>query len=226
MTLGQKITNLRKARGMTQEELSESIGVTRQTISKWELDTSTPDLDYLCRLCDLFGVTADYLIRPEKEIVESAPSAIPLPPPAPSSTPSPVPSPAPPTAPPSIHSISATRFAGWVLFILGLVLSQIALIFTLFSRDTSVLWVTAAVLVIIGPELFLIRRRPWFVVMWTIWLIWTFLFTVVSGGLFLVFAMNIAFLITLLWIFYTAFCLGATVAVILIRIRTKRAKTS
>ena len=86
MTLGQKITNLRKARGMTQEELSESIGVTRQTISKWELDTSTPDLDYLCRLCDLFGVTADYLIRPEKEIVESAPSAIPRPPPAPSST--------------------------------------------------------------------------------------------------------------------------------------------
>ena len=73
MTLGQKITNLRKARGMTQEELSEAIGVTRQTISKWELDTSTPDLDYLCKLCDLFGVTADYLIRPEKETVETAP---------------------------------------------------------------------------------------------------------------------------------------------------------
>ena len=71
-----------------------------------------------------------------------------------------------------------------------------------------------------------VRRRPWFVVMWTVWLIWTFLFTVVSGGLFLVFAMNIAFLITLLWIFYTVFCLGATVAVIFIRIRTKRAKTS
>ena len=80
MTLGQKITNLRKARGMTQEELSEAIGVTRQTISKWELDTSTPDLDYLCKLCDLFGVTADYLIRPEKETVETAPPPPPRPP--------------------------------------------------------------------------------------------------------------------------------------------------
>ena len=62
MTLGQKLTNLRKARGMTQEELSEAIGITRQTISKWELDTPTPDLDYLCKLCDLFGCTADYLL--------------------------------------------------------------------------------------------------------------------------------------------------------------------
>lgn len=74
MTLGQKITNLRKARGMTQEELSEAVGVTRQTISKWELDTSTPDLDYLCKLCDIFGVTADGLIRPEREAAEASPS--------------------------------------------------------------------------------------------------------------------------------------------------------
>ena len=225
MTLGQKITNLRKARGMTQEELSESIGVTRQTISKWELDTSTPDLDYLCRLCDLFGVTADYLIRPEKETVEPAPSAIPPSPPVPPSAPPPMPSSAPPVAPPSVHSISATRFAGWVLFILGLVLSQIALILTLLSHDASVLWVEAAVLAAIGLELFLVRRRPRFVVMWTVWFIGTFLLTVVSGGLFLVFTLSIAFLITLLWIFYTAFCLGVTVAVILRHIRTKRAKS-
>ena len=75
MTLGQKITNLRKARGMTQEELSEAVGVTRQTISKWELDASTPDLDYLCKLCDLFGVTADDLIRPGRETVEATKSA-------------------------------------------------------------------------------------------------------------------------------------------------------
>ena len=70
MTLGQKLISLRKSRGMTQEELSEAIGVTRQTISKWELDTSTPDLDYLCKLCDLFGVTADYLIRPYCKIAK------------------------------------------------------------------------------------------------------------------------------------------------------------
>ena len=69
MTFGQKLQQLRRARGMSQEDLAGQLSVTRQTISKWELDTSTPDLDYLCKLCDLFGVTADYLIRPEREAV-------------------------------------------------------------------------------------------------------------------------------------------------------------
>ena len=47
MTFGQKLQQLRRARGMSQEDLAGQLSVTRQTISKWELDQSTPDLPYL-----------------------------------------------------------------------------------------------------------------------------------------------------------------------------------
>jgi len=65
MTLGKKIQKLRKQQGLSQEELAEKIIVTRQTISKWELDQSTPDLAFITQLSDFFGVSADYLIREE-----------------------------------------------------------------------------------------------------------------------------------------------------------------
>ena len=63
MTLGNKIQKLRKENGLSQEALAEKIAVTRQTISKWELDQSEPDLSFIAQLCDIFGVSADYLIR-------------------------------------------------------------------------------------------------------------------------------------------------------------------
>ena len=215
MTLGQKITHLRKARGMTQEELSEAVGVTRQTISKWELDTSTPDLDYLCKLCDLFGVTADYLIRPERETVEA--------PPPPRAEPTPPPPPSPAAAPPTEMS-SRSRFAGWILLILGLVLSQVAILFLLFRLDSTVLWLLAGVCAVLGLELLLIRWKPLFIVMWTVWLIWTVVQFVLIAKPFAVFAFNLAFIFFILWVFYTAFCIGATVGVILKCVRAKRAK--
>ena len=63
MTFGQKLQQLRRARGMSQEELAGQLSVTRQTISKWELDQSTPDLPYLAAISELFGVSTDYLIK-------------------------------------------------------------------------------------------------------------------------------------------------------------------
>ena len=63
MTFGQKLQQLRKARGMSQEELAGQLSVTRQTISKWELDQSTPDLPYLAAISEFFGVSTDYLIK-------------------------------------------------------------------------------------------------------------------------------------------------------------------
>lgn len=65
MTLGQKLQQLRKRDGLSQEALAEQVAVTRQTISKWELDQSMPDLDLLARLSDIFQVSTDYLIKPE-----------------------------------------------------------------------------------------------------------------------------------------------------------------
>lgn len=63
MTLGEKILNMRKARSWSQEELAELIGVTRQAVSRWESDSAKPDADKIIALCDLFGVSADYLLR-------------------------------------------------------------------------------------------------------------------------------------------------------------------
>jgi transcriptional regulator with XRE-family HTH domain len=63
MTMGEKILNMRKARGWNQEELAERVGVTRQAVSRWEAGSAKPDADKIITICDLFGVSADYLLR-------------------------------------------------------------------------------------------------------------------------------------------------------------------
>ena len=229
MSFGQNLQFLRKMRdGMTQEELSESIGVTRQTISKWELDTSTPDLDYLCKLCDLFGVTADYLIRPEKETVETAP-----PPPTEQAPPPPRTESTPPPAAPSVKTLSGLRFAGWALFILGIALIQVAILFILFRISSTALWILAGICIVIGMELFLIRWKPLFIVMWMGWGLYTFFVTMGTASLPRLIITIIygvvadstwGYILSALWILYTAFCIGATVAVICKHIRAKQAK--
>ena len=65
MTLGEKIQRLRKETGLSQEALAEKINVTRQTVSKWECNQSSPDLDFIAQLSDIFNVSADYLIQAE-----------------------------------------------------------------------------------------------------------------------------------------------------------------
>ena len=65
MTLGEKIQKLRKQRGLSQEALAEKVTVTRQTISKWELGQSLPDLDFIAQLSNIFNVSSDYLIKDE-----------------------------------------------------------------------------------------------------------------------------------------------------------------
>lgn len=68
MALGETLTNLRKAKGLSQEQLAEKLNLTRQTISKWELNQSAPDIDYLLRLSEIFGVSTDYLIKGEQSV--------------------------------------------------------------------------------------------------------------------------------------------------------------
>ena len=74
MILAEKIINLRKKNGWSQEELAEKLGVTRQSISKYEGAQSIPDLDKILKLSEIFGVTTDYLIKGELEEEEYAPS--------------------------------------------------------------------------------------------------------------------------------------------------------
>ena len=65
MTFGERLTNMRKSKGLSQEQLAQELDLTRQTISKWELDQSTPDLEYIVKLSDFYGVTTDHLIKGE-----------------------------------------------------------------------------------------------------------------------------------------------------------------
>ena len=74
MILAEKIINLRKKNGWSQEELAEKLGVTRQSISKYEGAQSIPDLDKILKLSEIFGVTTDYLIKDELEEEEYVPS--------------------------------------------------------------------------------------------------------------------------------------------------------
>lgn len=66
MTLGKRIYDLRTAKNLSQGDLAEALDVSRQSVSKWETDTSVPDLDKLVKLCDLFGVSMDELVRGER----------------------------------------------------------------------------------------------------------------------------------------------------------------
>ena len=66
MDLSEKILKLRKANNLSQEQLAERLGVSRQSISKWESGQSAPDIDRLSLLGDIFNVTLDYLIKPSE----------------------------------------------------------------------------------------------------------------------------------------------------------------
>lgn len=67
MTLGNKLTRLRKEHNYTQEQLAELMDVSRQSISKWESDIAYPETEKIIRLAKLFNVTTDYLLKDECE---------------------------------------------------------------------------------------------------------------------------------------------------------------
>ena len=65
MKFNEKLINLRKSKGMPQEELGEKLNVTRQTVSKWELGQTTPEMDKLKEISKFFGMTLDELTNEE-----------------------------------------------------------------------------------------------------------------------------------------------------------------
>ena len=72
MILADKIMSLRKKCGWSQEELAEQLGISRQSVSKWESGMSIPDLEKIVKMSALFGVSTDYLLK--DEIEETLPS--------------------------------------------------------------------------------------------------------------------------------------------------------
>lgn len=63
MTLGEKIAKARREKNITQEQLADSLGVSRQSVSKWESDVAYPETDKLIRMSELFECSLDYLLK-------------------------------------------------------------------------------------------------------------------------------------------------------------------
>ena len=63
MTLGERLLEYRTNLKMSQDTLAERVGVTRQTVSKWETDQSTPEFNKILPICEVFGITTGELKR-------------------------------------------------------------------------------------------------------------------------------------------------------------------
>ena len=63
MSLGNKLAEARKKQNLTQEQLAEQLGVTRQAVSRWESDTAYPETDKIVRMAQILEVSCDYLLQ-------------------------------------------------------------------------------------------------------------------------------------------------------------------
>ena len=77
MELYERIALARKQAGLSQEQLGEKLGVSRQAVSKWESGQTNPDVAYLAEMCRLFGVSSDWLLLGEESAQERAPARCP-----------------------------------------------------------------------------------------------------------------------------------------------------
>ena len=152
MSIHEKIVCLRKKEGVTQEQLAEQLGVTRQTISKWELGQSTPDLNYISQLSDIFHVSTDYLIKEEQEPVSQL-----------------VTQSSPVDAVSTTSHISAMQIMGIILSSLGGVLLVVGMIMCSSNRDWILAIIAGVFLLILGFEFIVVKKHPVLVVFWTLW---------------------------------------------------------
>lgn len=77
MKLGEKLQQLRKKSGLSQEQLAARLSVSRQAVSKWELNETVPDTENVIQLARMFGVSCDYLLR--EEVDEPGARPVPVP---------------------------------------------------------------------------------------------------------------------------------------------------
>ncbi len=142
MTLAEKILSLRTERGMSQDDLAEKLEVSRQSVSKWETAQSTPDLDKIIKLADLFGVSVDQLVRDGER-----------------------PQPPEPSPPQTVYverrqELSPLQKLGVVMEASGAALAVIGLM-----GVPLLIWAAAA-LVILGLPLLLARKHPFLITGW------------------------------------------------------------
>lgn len=143
MTVSEKIYTLRTRLGLSQEELAEKLGVSRQSVSKWETGQSVPDLEKIIKLADLFGMSVDELVREEER-------------------------PQPPQPETKVvyvkekWKLTRTQTTGFCLEVIGLALDLLGLV-----GEEGLLVLVGTVLVVLGLPLLLAKKHPWIALGWT-----------------------------------------------------------
>ena len=110
MKLGETISRLRAENGLSQEALAQRLGVSRQSVSKWETGASVPDLEKLMGLSELFGVSLDQLVQGREAAGGPAPTTEPVP------------------AAATLPDRNGRKLAGLVLLCTGIVLAVLVLL--------------------------------------------------------------------------------------------------
>ncbi|WP_243093240.1 helix-turn-helix transcriptional regulator [Pseudoflavonifractor sp. AF19-9AC] len=135
--------SLRTQLGLSQEDLAEKLGVSRQSVSKWETGQSVPDLDKLIKLADLFGISVDELVREGER-----------------------PKPPEPPQPQVVYvkekrSLTGTQTAGVCLELIGLALDLLGLV-----GESNLLVFLGTALIVLGLPLLLAARHPLLIFGW------------------------------------------------------------
>ena len=152
MTLGERICAQRMARHFSQSDLAERLEVSRQSVSKWETDASVPDLDKLVKMCEVFGISLDQLVRGEEEPAAPKPGEE-LPP---TST----------QAAPSAGSVTVRTVVGLMLLFLGML---VVLLCVLFRGAPLSGLILSSPFLLCGAVCLLCKRHPALVCGWIVW---------------------------------------------------------
>lgn len=140
MSIGQRISELRKGFGYSQEYIAEKLNVSRQAVSKWEQDLSAPDTYNLIALAGLLGVSVEYLATGKKpEMPQESPNTAP---------------------PPGNYGSNTQKTVGLILLSAGLLALILGL---LFSR---VLLAVSILLLMFGTLMLTVRRHLGLVLLW------------------------------------------------------------
>lgn len=166
--MGQRIVRLRTQAGLSQDALAEQLGVSRQSVSKWETDGSIPDLDRLVRLSEIFGMTLDELVKGASNTGSNTPSGSETgPTPDPKSRPSDTGHASPSGMSPAGQTDTETVLRLHRQKLAGILLMVVSLAVTLLN--VALFFVTLPVFAA-GVLCLLVRRRLGLAIGWTLWI--------------------------------------------------------
>lgn len=124
MSLGENIYRLRTERNLSQEELADALGISRQSVSKWENDSAVPELEKLLKLSEIFDITLDELVGRDAQQEPEPPQ----------------PEPEPERREPPVHTVTPTRIYAGIVLLFCALLSLI--LFLLFNAAEFILFVS------------------------------------------------------------------------------------